>query len=343
MQTGTTKPSSPVAGANAREEMEQLVGRLASLFTDRNLAPRAIHGTSHDTAGAAPNQQHVSTEPLLPVESLLHAEILPPMSERRTFADPVPAFNPKNPYPTQSQLDLWHSQKTDMTFKNACGTHSAINLIMREEGNRTLLDNGSAQMRHFNNVVTGDLLLFNVPRQARDNDLCFEFTDLFRQCLEVTDEKEELQLYEAIFNLRRNHGEPLNGFAVDYCTAVKNFNCISWAKVPSSNDVHWLIQNLNLNAHPMLDIYVKLTAAKEGGSSITDIMRIIAKYPNIMAITLLEKQLSGTRPIQYRVFLACCDSDVETMGSKVSSSNQENGSFFYNSHQVLTSFKVASR
>jgi hypothetical protein len=127
----------------------------------------------------------------IPVPNLTAtAPSLPPISERSTLSIPVPVIDPKDPFLTLRQLETWHAQVTDRAYKNAHGTHSALATLMRDEGNRAMMSYGTPQMRHFHRIVTVNLLLTHVPTPSRDDILWSAFKHHFRQCLEVTAEKE---------------------------------------------------------------------------------------------------------------------------------------------------------
>jgi hypothetical protein len=147
-------------------------------------------------------------------------------------------------------------------------------------------------MRKFNRIVTHNLLLNHAPSHARDDVLRQAFTHHFRQCLEVTAEKEERQLHKTIFSRRRKAGEPLNGFAMEFCTSVLNYNQVSSVTIQPPNAAHWLILGLNLTNYPMLELRMQLTKARENGAKTSTIMEIIANWPNLPTLTQLEKQLA---------------------------------------------------
>jgi hypothetical protein len=197
-------------------------------------------------------------------------------SGRSTLSIPVPIVDHKEPFLTLRQLATWHNQVTDHAYTNAQGTHAAISTLMRDEANRACLANGPRSMRHFNRIVTHNLLLNYAPSHARDDVLRQAFTHHFRQCFEVTAGKEERQLHETIFSRRRKAGEPLYGFAVEFCTSVLNYNEVSSVTIQPPNAAHWLILGLNLANYPMLELH----------------MQIIANWPNLPTPTQLEKQLA---------------------------------------------------
>jgi hypothetical protein len=166
---------------------------------------------------------------------------------------------------------------------------------MRDEGNRSCFTNGPQGMRQFHRIVTTNLLLNHSPTHARDDALWSAFTHHFKQCLEVTAEKEERQLHEIIFNRRRTAGEPLYGFAMGFCTAMLNYNQVSSAKISPPNDAHWLILSLSLTNYPMLELHLQLISAKDSGATTTVLIEMIANWPNLPTLTNLEKQLMQVR------------------------------------------------
>jgi hypothetical protein len=163
----------------------------------------------------------------------------------------------------------------------------------------------------------------------------------------VTSDKEEQQLHEVIFRTQRKAGEPLYGFAMDFCTAVSSFNQISWTKVQPSQCVHWMIYALNLSSYPMLELKIKLTLAKERGADSSEILKLITTFPNLTTLTQLEKQLHSARAAPVRSYVV--ESPLGCTGSESGSDTEglpaapEKTIQDYNGRKVLQSFKVTHR
>jgi hypothetical protein len=201
-----------------------------------------------------------------------------------------------------------------------------------------MMYHGTPQMRHFHRIVTVNLLLTHVPTPSRDDILWSAFQRHFRQCLEVTAEKEERLLHETIFNRRSKSGEPLYGFAMDYYTAVLNYNQVSFADISTSNAAHWMIHGLNLNSYPLLELHLQLTRAKEQGVDTTKLMEMIAAFPNLTTLTALEKQLTQPHPHPQRTFVAQMHVDTEVKqetAAQTSGSESDGQTYSHDGQAVL--------
>jgi hypothetical protein len=86
---------------------------------------------------------------------------------------------------------------------------------------------------------------------------------------------------------------------------------ICWGKIPETLEAHLLIVALNLNHYPMLDLNIRLTEAKENGANSTDIMIIVATFPNLAALTLSEKQLHSPRQSSPQIFQVTSEDDLD--------------------------------
>jgi hypothetical protein len=158
--------------------------------------------------------------------SPLTVQSIPPMSERVTLSIPVPLIDWKEPFLTLRQWDMWHDQVTDCAYKNVQGTHAAISILMRLEANELAFATGPAQIRQFQKIVATNLLLTHKPRHAKDSALWTAFKHHFRQCLDVTTEREESHLHDTLYSRKRKMGESLYGFSTDFCTAALQYNQI---------------------------------------------------------------------------------------------------------------------
>jgi hypothetical protein len=120
---------------------------------------------------------------------------------------PVPVLDAKDPFVTLRRWDTWHAQVTVPVYKNACGTHSAIATLLEGEANRSVIAGGSDALKRFERIVLSDLLVGYPAKHTRDEELWACFQNRFRTCLDVTNEKEEKYLYEALFRRSRQPGE----------------------------------------------------------------------------------------------------------------------------------------
>jgi hypothetical protein len=137
-------------------------------------------------------------------------------------------------------------------------------------------------------------------------------------------------------------GELLYGFAMDFRTAAITYNQICSGKIPESLEAHLLIAALNLNHYPMLDLHMRLTDGKEKGANSTQIMGLVANFPNLSALTQMENQLHGPRQASSSTFHVEQDScsDDENISTR---SQSETVDMRYDSASVLRSYKIEKR
>jgi hypothetical protein len=202
---------------------------------------------------------------------------------------PVPLVDHEAPFLTLRHWDTWHDQVTDRCYKNVQGTHAAIATLMRHDAKVQALASGPAQLRQFQRIVMNHLLLNYPPVHAIDNHLWTDLKHHFRQCMEVTNEKEEQHLPDVIYCKRRKMGESLLMFSMDFRTAIKGYNQISWNNISTPNDVDLLIFGLGLGHYPMLELNLRLNQAKESGANFRDVMNLIATFPNIHSSDPIRK------------------------------------------------------
>jgi hypothetical protein len=212
-------------------------------------------------------------------------QLLPPVSERISHAIPTPPFLYKDPFVAIRRWDSWHKQVTDPFYKNACGTHAAIQTLLESESNRSTIASGPASLQRFEKAVLSDLLLGHTPTPRRDEKLWQRFVDLFRTSLEVTNEQEEKHLFQQLFRKVRQPGESIYGFALEYKLAASNFNRVSLATLTEHNWVHFMIMALHLQGYPMLELRLTLVKTEERGGTMSDVLEVISKFPDVATLT----------------------------------------------------------
>jgi hypothetical protein len=93
--------------------------------------------------------------------------------------------------------------------------------------------------------------------------------------------------------IMRQPGEPIYSFAQEYKLAAGNYNQVSRTFLTEQNSVHFIINSLNLTGYPLLDLRQKLVDLEDRGSSMSDILLAISKFPEFSALTKTEKLMSS--------------------------------------------------